>query len=215
MKRFLLVFATGICLFAGACSKKDADANQVQPTATSSSIKTVDLRCLAKQSNSYTLAELRSLDKDVQRIVFSDMDIHNRARIWRERISDEISNTTDPTKISQLNVLLDLASDANYEQACNQLEDDKNAPQLWVEQNMMLFGYDEMKRIVTTLDPQGLMPGMGGGGGQASVDCGCNRKDDWCISSEDRQARCLGACDNTSSWGCGSLWLKPCNSNCM
>jgi hypothetical protein len=160
--------------------------------------------------NNYNLKDMQSYTQETQQLIFSVLTPANQARLVKERIESAIKNETNTIRIEKLNQLNKLIDSNLYKPNRNSIAVESVIK--YVESIFPLFGFENMKSIVTTWGGEGLdsisikTSGMRSYG----VTCKCSSDDDWCSG--------IGSCGNSKCdpqrWGCGTLWMSSCDGIC-
>jgi hypothetical protein len=174
--------------------------------------------------NSLTFGQIRLFEEVTQKYCFNQMNSSNKARIWMERISYISSlykSSIKKSKILELKTfikpeLYSTKQRGNFEITINK----------WVDDNKELFGLENIRLILTTLNEliisntktddlteanyaAILCPPRCGNGDPCPTCCTCSTQSSWCVS-----VPCTsGGCQVTNG-GCGTLWSYSCNGWC-
>lgn len=164
----------------------------------------------ATNFDEYSLSDMQQYSISMQRAIFNEMSPEKRASLWRDRIDLAISEETDGKVIQKLKeVKCLLVADAYKDSKGNR----NPAVTEWIERNMVLIGYDRMKRIVTGFTSKNNSAAVLRPNPPVNTlpDCECSLDSDWCGSVYER---CKNKVCN-EGLGCGGFWLHTCTGMCM
>lgn len=149
-----------------------------------------------------------------KRNAFIELTPDNQYKIWKDKLSQVLSldiwNDAQRKHLESLNKAFNasLYTDENKKHLFF-----TNFGLAWWEKANMLFEKDQLIRIVGITDDytvvENVPPSL------EDPNCNCNRTYDFCSGLEDfcRPRSSTTPC-NSSSNGCGVLWLNSCNGRC-
>ncbi|MCP3104283.1 bacteriocin fulvocin C-related protein [Myxococcus sp. K15C18031901] len=142
-----------------------------------------------------------------RKAIFAALPPEARSALWRQHFEHYLAAHPglDEAQTEFIQELIALAAPSLFAKVATQANQKGPDFSKQKEAAVKLFGTTEATLLLATLGPQEKLAGN-------KANCTCNTIDDWCVTP----TLCTrGTTCTIVLTGCGSVWLQPCNGDCL
>ncbi len=183
-----------------SCSKNESNEKVAKNNTTN------NINSKLKKSGHELRKEIIQYPIESQRVIFASKTSEEKSEIWKDKLNISMQNTS--FNVVQQELLMELYNQLTpnlFVPNSNENRKFYEFHKIWITKAINEFPFFLIKGIVTTIDDNGFVLAP-----PNPNDCDCSKSSDWCPS----RTKCLGPSCNSSSTGCGTLWIYACDGKC-